>query len=39
MLHIDVFDWDMGGRDDVIGMALIPMSGILDVGFVQVSSN
>jgi Ca2+-dependent lipid-binding protein len=37
MLRIDVYDWDLAGKDDLIGIALVPMSGVLSVGFLQVA--
>eukprot|EP00300_Choanocystis_sp_HF-7_P006880 c14959_g1_i3.p1 GENE.c14959_g1_i3~~c14959_g1_i3.p1 ORF type:complete len:871 (-),score=162.13 c14959_g1_i3:617-3202(-) len=37
MLHVTVFDWDLTTKDDIIGQAFIPMSGVLSVGFLQIS--
>ena len=39
MLTISVYDWDIAGRNELIGIAVVPMTGMLAAGFVQVTSH
>tara|TARA_B100000524_G_scaffold337770_1_gene228692 strand:+ start:163 stop:3438 length:3276 start_codon:yes stop_codon:yes gene_type:complete len=35
MLHIQVYDWDMISRDDLIGEVRVPLTGLLEEGHIQ----